>query len=156
MAIKRSADAIDGKVIISFIEALTIEEGANHTRKVNGHPISETTARALYRWRSEGVHPRVNKVEATLAGFGLMMREFEEWAEERCRCIWINGAPPAWWTDESESLWRQDLKSADPEWRAEARAYGIAIGEIPAPRKPSLNFGAEEIKVSRQRIPVAA
>jgi hypothetical protein len=172
MANKRSADAISGPVIVAFIKANTEQEGPQKTRKVNGRPIGESLSRAIFRWRKEGVHPRLCNVEEALQAFGILFRDFEIWAKENDHCIWFNNVAPDWWTDESESLWRQDLKSSDPDWKREARDYGIAIGALkPRKAKPKKTSrpsrptstptrlrprkrGSE--RVSRQREPIAA
>jgi hypothetical protein len=157
---KRSADAISGQVLIRYLASVTTKERSADKMRINGHPITETMSRALYRWRNERVEPRVGKVEESLHHWGLTFRNFEDWAVENEECVWSNSCPPPWWNDESESRWREDLDSCDPEWRAEAEAYGSAIGEI-KPRKQqraTVRMDAEEIKVSRhqERVPVAA
>jgi len=136
------ADTISGKVLLQWIEEHSREEH-RHGRLINETPISETLTRAIYRWEHDGVNPSLTKAEEALLQFGgVTCREFEQWAKEHDLCIWVGGAAPSWWDDESNSRLFEDLQSTDPMWRREARLEGIELGLLRKDGRPRVRPAA--------------
>lgn len=132
---RRPADTVLASTILAWLEKLTDPEGGpNRGRLVNGRPVGDTAARALYRWEHEGTMPGLAAVESTLASFGLVFRNLEEWATDNNQPLWFHGQPPAWYSDCSNSRWREDLRSSDPKFAAEARQEANSSGQL-KPRK---------------------
>jgi hypothetical protein len=115
--------------------------------------------RAYFRWRKEGVNPRLDSAERALRDLRSTFREFEEWAQAQELTVWASGVAPSFWNDCSNSRLLEDLDSIDPAWVAEARQEGTELGVLDKlgrrPRRIS-RLPVSQGRAARQRQPVAA
>lgn len=107
---------------VEFLETELLDEGehANDARTIRGRPLPGSFQRSLYRWTREGWQPDFFACDGYCIYFlGEPIDVFMRWCEERDLNPWSCGEAPAWYLRDD---WSEDLRSSDPQFRAEARA----------------------------------
>lgn len=97
----RRRDDLDPAVWQRYL-ALLIRRIEGEPARVNGHTLTDTQTRAVFRWLREETAPSVFVADTFLCSVGLHLSELFLWADEQNLQPWACGAAPEWWEAEGE------------------------------------------------------